>query len=118
MKKVILTVTIAIFIIGICHIAITPVKSYSIDSLWFASAGLTLIFLALINYVLINIKERQSKIFVVCHIANILCTIFVALILMVALYPHIIFLFLLLISETFLVIRLQTSTYSRGRYQE
>jgi len=111
MRKAILMITIAIFIIGISHIAVTPMsfKSYSIDTLWFASFGLTLIFLAFLNYVLINIKERQPKIFVVCHIANILCTIFVALILTIALYPHIIFLFLLLISETFLVMRIQTS---------
>jgi hypothetical protein len=112
MGKSILTVTTAIFIIGIIHLAVTPItfKSYTIDALWFASAGFTLIFLAFLNYVLINIRQRQTKVFVVCHIANILCTIFVALLLTVAFEPHIIFLFVLLVSETLLVMRLQYSS--------
>ncbi|MGG0239241.1 hypothetical protein [Bacillus rhizoplanae] len=112
MRKAILTVTIAIFIIGIIHIAVTPIiyKSYILDALWFTSAGLTLIFLSFLNYVLINIRQRPTKVFVVCHIANILCTILVALILTIALAPHIIFLFVLLVSETLLIMRFQFSS--------
>ncbi|MDZ5605695.1 hypothetical protein U2I54_00830 [Bacillus pseudomycoides] len=112
MRKAILTVTIAIMIIGMIHIVVTPItyQSYTIDALWFASAGFTLIFLAFLNYVLISIREKQREIFVVCHIANILCTIFVALLLTVAFAPHIIFLFVLLVAETLLIIRFQFSS--------
>ncbi|QED47917.1 hypothetical protein [Cytobacillus dafuensis] len=112
MKKAILTVIITIFIIGVIHISITPMtyKSYTLDAFWFLSAGFTLIFLTFLNYILINISQRQLRIFVVCHIANILCTIFIGLILTIAFYPHIIFLFLLLVTLTLLVFRFQFSS--------
>lgn len=114
MRKAILTFNIAIFIIGIIHIAVTPInyKSYTIEALWFASAGYTLIFLAFLNYILISIKQKQTRFFVICHAANILCTILVALILTFAFAPHIILLFVLLVSETLLVIRFQFSSRS------
>ncbi|MGG3575235.1 hypothetical protein ABES25_23875 [Bacillus gobiensis] len=112
MRKAILIVTITIFLIGVIHIAVTPMtyNSYTIDALWFASAGFTLIFLAFLNYIVINIRQRQARVFVVCHIANILSAILVALILTIAIAPHIIFLFVLLVSETLLVMRFQFSS--------
>ncbi|WP_242143212.1 MULTISPECIES: hypothetical protein [unclassified Bacillus cereus group] len=112
MRKAILIFIVAIFIIGVIHIAVTPInyKSYTIEALWFASAGCTLIFLAFLNYVLISIKQRQTRFFVICHTANILCTILVAFILTIAFAPHIILLFVLLVSKTLLVIGLQFSS--------
>ncbi|PEL82772.1 hypothetical protein CN609_09055 [Bacillus wiedmannii] len=112
MKKAILTCTIAILIIGIIHVAVTPMnyKLYTIETLWFASAGYTLVFLSFLNYILISIKQKQTIFFIICHTANISCTILVALILTFAFAPHIILLFTLLVSETLLIIRFQFSS--------
>ncbi|MDF2650879.1 MAG: hypothetical protein K0Q73_6684 [Paenibacillus sp.] len=111
MRKLILTIATVIFIIGVLHIVVTPItyQGYTIDDLWFASAGSALIFLAFLNYILMNIKQRQTKIFVVCHVANIMFTILVSLLLTFAFAPHIILLFVLLVLETLLVIRFQYS---------
>ncbi|MCQ6564026.1 hypothetical protein [Paenibacillus mendelii] len=112
MRKLILTIATVIFMFGVLHIVVTPItyQGYTIDDLWFASFGLALIFLAFINYVLMSIKQRQTKVFVVCHAANMLCTILVSLLLTFALAPHIIILFVLLVLETLLVIRFQFSS--------
>lgn len=114
MRKLILTIATLIFIIGVLHIVVTPItyQGYTIDDLWFASAGLALIFLAFLNYILMNIKQKQTKIFVVCHVANMLLTILVSLLLTFAFAPHIILLFVLLVLETLLVIRFQLSSKS------
>ncbi|WJH34469.1 hypothetical protein N6H14_32445 [Paenibacillus sp. CC-CFT747] len=114
MRKSIVTIAIVIFIIGVLHIVVTPIayQGYTIDDLWFASAGLALIFVAFLNYILMNIKQRQTKIFVVCHVANTLLTILVSLLLTFAFAPHIIILFVLLVLETLLVIRFQFSSKS------
>ncbi|WP_066393069.1 hypothetical protein [Neobacillus mesonae] len=109
MRKIILSITMVICMFGIVHIAVTPIgyNGYTINDLWFASFGCSLIFLALLNYVVMNIKQRQTNIFIVCYVANILCAILVSLILTRALFPHIILLFVLLVLETILIIRYQ-----------
>jgi hypothetical protein len=114
MRKLILTIAAFIFIIGVLHIVVTPItyQGYTIDDLWFASGGLALIFIAFLNYILMNIKQRETKVFIVCHVANMLVTILVSLLLTFVLAPHIIFLFVLLVLETLLVIRFQFSSKS------
>lgn len=107
MRKATYTVMIAILIIGIIHILITPMfygTGVTVTDLWFASFGLMLMFLVFLNHTILKNKQESTSLFMPGHIANILTTLLVAVLLTQALFPHIILLLVLLIAETALLL--------------
>lgn len=80
MKKVYLISAFLILFLGLIHTAMTPVfyPAFSLDSLWFAGAGLALVFLGSLNYFASKIMTKL--ILNVCIIANIILTIYLSLI--------------------------------------
>ncbi|QBD79744.1 hypothetical protein EPA93_28705 [Ktedonosporobacter rubrisoli] len=113
MKKVMLILASVIGVIGIIHISLTPFlyKGLTLDGLWFACAGLALILLTFLNYTRLTMTEKQSQLFVLCHIANILTVVMIGLILMHLFAPHVLLLFVLLVLQTILLIRYQFVAY-------
>lgn len=119
MRKAMLIVTIAILIIGIIHVLSTAMfhgAGLTVTSLWFASFGLALMFLAFLNYTLMKSEQKSTRLFVLGHVANLLLTLLVAVLLTQALYPHIILLLVLLVAETALLLHAHlTATPSAAR---
>jgi hypothetical protein len=119
MKKIILVIAAIIFLAGIIHISLAfPFdRALTLNALWFASAGLALILIACINYMVVNTEAHAATFFVFGHSANILTTILMGFILAFLPAPHVIVLFVLLILETALVIWLQISRTRRAILQ-
>lgn len=69
-------VSYLVVITGAIHTIMTPVfySTFSIDTVWFAGTGLSLVFLGLLNLSAIN--AGISTIFTICIAANIICTIY------------------------------------------
>lgn len=108
MRKAMSIVTTALLIIGIIHVLLTPMfhgAGLTVASLWFASFGLALMFLAFLNYTIMKSELKSTRLFVLGYVANLLTALLVAVLLTCALYPHIILLFVLLVVETVLLLR-------------
>lgn len=73
-------VSYLIMITGAIHTIMTPVfySTFSIDAVWFAGTGLSLVFLGLLN--LSAIQARISIIFTICIVANLIGAIYSVLI--------------------------------------
>ncbi|GLV60860.1 hypothetical protein KDH_76790 [Dictyobacter sp. S3.2.2.5] len=82
MKKAILIIAAILLLGGIIHMALTPLiyGALTLNALWFASAGFSLILLAFINYLVVNITPRGS-VFAVGYISNVLGALLLALVL-------------------------------------
>ncbi len=96
MKKAILIIAAIIFLGGVIHIGLTPLRygGLTLNALWYSSAGLALIFAACINYLVSTAKPWQARFFAVGHMSNMLGSVLLGLILLL----------LLLVAETVLVI--------------
>ncbi|GCE03408.1 hypothetical protein [Dictyobacter aurantiacus] len=119
MRKTKFIITIVISLIGMLHVALTPMlhgATPTVADIWFASFGLMLMFLAFLNYTLMNVAQNPTKLFVLGHIANVLTALMVAVLLTLALYPHIILILVLLVVETVLLLHTHlTATPSVAR---
>lgn len=106
MKKAILIVAAILVLGGVIHIGLTPLLygGLTLNALWFSSAGLALILMACINYLVITVKPWQARFFAVGHLSNILGSVLLGLLLIFLPAPHVALLFLLLVAETVLVI--------------
>jgi len=112
MKRTILIIAGVVLLGGIIHcgIGLSPLffGRLTLNHLWFTAAGMSLILIAFINYLVVNIKSWQISFFVVGHITNILGSILLGAILCFLPAPHIALLFLLLVAETVLVVLLHS----------
>jgi hypothetical protein len=108
METGVLIVAIAIMALGTLHIIVTPrfYKGLTIDTLWFISGGLTLIFLAFLNIILVTNQGKDSNIFVFCQVANCLTAIFLGFLLKIIFAPQVLVGFLLVLTEVILVLGL------------
>ncbi|HLZ58140.1 MAG TPA: hypothetical protein VKR06_14460 [Ktedonosporobacter sp.] len=109
MKRAILIIAAIVLLGGVIHIGLglahaLLVSGLTLDVLWFTSAGLALICIACINYLVITIVPGQTRFFVPGHITNILGSILLGLILLKLPAPHVALLFILLVAETVLII--------------
>jgi len=64
MKKLRVILSLLIALLGLAHMCFTPVfyPGWTLDSLWFASTGIALIFMGLANYLLIGRNETWLRI--------------------------------------------------------
>lgn len=81
-----------VFLMGIAHIALTPLTytDFTLESLWFAGSGLALIILSFLIFVIIK-SDRHRVFYLFGHIANISAVIFTGLILIIVFASHIFF---------------------------
>jgi hydrogenase-4 membrane subunit HyfE len=77
-----------IAILGVIHTAMTPVfyHAFTLDAIWFAGTGLALVFLGLLN-IAAN-KSALSSNFNLCIVANLICTIYFFLLVIILPEPH------------------------------
>ena len=69
--------TYLLIALGIVHTSLTPVfnKEFSVDAMYFASAGLAMVILGLLNIAMSrNPYDRLTEI--LCRVANVLFTVF------------------------------------------
>ena len=94
--------------LGILHIVVTPkfYNGFTMNTLWFISGGLALIFLAFLNIILVTIQEKEFIVLLFCQAANCLIAIFLGLLLKIRFAPQVIVGFLLVITEIILIIGL------------
>lgn len=67
--------------LGVVHTSLTPVfiNRLSPGALWFAGAGLAMVVLGFLNVCLRRDAGRDRVVQILCHVANVLSTIFGAL---------------------------------------
>lgn len=108
MRKTILSIAILIFLIGIAHIAVTPLtyKAFTVEAMWFAGLGLALIFLSFIHFMLL-MGDQRTLFYIFGYIGNGLSVIFFGLFLSIVNSPNIITLFILLLIQTIMFILFQ-----------
>lgn len=72
-----------LMLLGVIHTALTPMfyKSFSLRAVWFAGAGLALIYLGLLN--IATEQVNQPRIFTICIAANLIGIAFGVLIIFV-----------------------------------
>lgn len=116
MKKLMIVIATLISLIGIAHIAVTPLtfQAFSTDALWFGSAGFVLIFLAFLHLILI-IGEQRTLFFIFGYIANGLSVIFFVLFLSIVTSPNFILLLLLVVIQTILFVWFQCKTQNTNK---
>jgi hypothetical protein len=88
MKKLYKISSYLLILLGLIHIAFTPVfePTFSPSAVWFAGAGLSLVFLGLLN--LIAIQAKKYSIFSACLIANLISIIYGLLIIIAVPQPQ------------------------------
>jgi hypothetical protein len=88
--------------LGTVHTGLTPIfyGRFTLNALWFAGSGLAMLFLGFLNITLGRAAGRDRMVCVLCHIANLLCTIFGMMIVMLDMEPQVIFGMLLIVILT------------------
>jgi hypothetical protein len=104
MQEAMLIIAAIILLGGMIHIGLGLSKGLTLDRLWFTSAGLALILIAFINYLVLNINSWSVNVFLVVLLTNLLGSILLGLVLFFLRAPHVALLFLLLVAETVLMI--------------
>jgi O-antigen/teichoic acid export membrane protein len=89
-------------------------KTFHTDVLWFVSAGLVLIFLAFLHFMLV-IGEQKTLFFMIGYIGNGLSAIFFVLFLSIAASPNFILLLVLVVIQTILFVLLQRKTQNANK---
>ncbi len=76
MRKFYIIISVLYGILGIIHTSLTPVfyKLNSIDAMWFAGTGLSLLFLGLFNISAMRLNNKL--IFNLCIFANVISIIY------------------------------------------
>ncbi len=85
--------------LGIVHTALTPVfyGRFSLNAMWFAGSGLTMVFVGFLNLILEREAGRDRLARSLCYAANLLAVSFGCLIVVVDSEPQVIFGLVLLI---------------------
>lgn len=88
--------------LGVVHTAPTPVfyGRFSLGALWFAGAGLAMVFVGLLNIGLSRAFGRDRLMRILCYAANVITTSFGVLLVTVDIEPQVIFGLVLIILMT------------------
>jgi MFS-type transporter involved in bile tolerance (Atg22 family) len=88
--------------LGTVHTVLTPVfyGRFSLSALWFAGSGLTMIFLGFLNIALSRAIGRDRLVQILCHVANLITTVFGILLVTVDSEPQVIFGLVLIVLMT------------------
>ncbi len=88
--------------LGTVHTALTPLfyGRFMLGALWFAGSGLAMIFLGFLNITFVRAGGRDRLVRMLCHIANLLCTVFGMMIVTLDMEPQVIFGMLLIVILT------------------
>jgi hypothetical protein len=64
--------------LGIVHTSLTPVfnKGFSVDAMYFASAGLAMMVIGFLNIAMSRNAGKDNVTAILCYIANVLFTVF------------------------------------------
>jgi hypothetical protein len=76
---------------------------------WFAGSGLAMMFLGFLNITFGRVGGRDRLVLVLCHIANLLCTVFGTMIVTLDMEPQVIFGMLLIVILTVTALMLGVS---------
>ena len=79
--------------LGVVHTSLTPMfyGRLSVGAMWFAGAGLAMIFVGFLNIVVSRDAGRDRAVRILCYIANLTTLIFGFLIVVVDSEPQVIF---------------------------
>lgn len=88
--------------LGTVHAALTPMfyGRFSLNALWFAGSGLTMIFLGFLNIAMRRAAGRDRLVQILCYAANLITTIFGVLLVTVDNEPQVIFGLVLIVLMT------------------
>jgi asparagine N-glycosylation enzyme membrane subunit Stt3 len=88
MKKLYKILSYLLILLGVIHIAFTPVfvSTFSPAAVWFVAGGLALVFLGLLNLIAIQAAKRLT--FSTCLIANLIGIVYGILIVIAVTEPH------------------------------
>ena len=88
MKKFYSIFSYLLILLGVIHIAFTPVfvSTFSPSAVWFAAGGLALVFLGILNLIAIQAAKRLT--FSICLIANLIGIVYGILIVIAVTEPH------------------------------
>jgi hypothetical protein len=88
--------------LGIVHTSLTPMfyGRLSLNALWFAGSGLTMIFLGLLNIGVNRSMGRDRLMRILCRAANVVTTVFGVLLVTLDSEPQVIFGLVLIILMT------------------
>ena len=94
--------SILLIALGVVHTALTPVfyGRFSLNALWFAGSGLTMIFLGFLNIATARAAGRDRLVQMLCYIANLITTAFGVLLVTVDSEPQVIFGLVLIVLMT------------------
>jgi hypothetical protein len=94
--------SILLIALGGVHTALTPVfyGRFSLNALWFAGSGLTMIFLGFLNIALSRTIGRDRLVKILCYIANLITTAFGVLLVTLDSEPQVIFGLVLIVLMT------------------
>ena len=95
--------------LGVVHTALTPVfyGRFSLNALWFAGSGLTMIFLGFLNIALNRTDGRDRLVRILCYVANLITNLFGILLVAVDSEPQVIFGLVLIVLMTVTAFRLR-----------
>jgi hypothetical protein len=101
--------SILLIALGVVHTALTHVfyGRFSLNALWFAGSGLTMIFLGFLNIALSRAVGQDRLVQILCYIANLITTVFGILLVTVDSEPQVIFGFVLIVLMTVTAFMLQ-----------
>jgi MFS-type transporter involved in bile tolerance (Atg22 family) len=95
--------------LGVVHTALTPAfySRLTPNAMWFAGAGLAVVFVGILNVILGRDAGRDSIVRVLCYVANLLTAAFGVLIVVVDTEPQVIFgmMLILIITTTAFLLR-------------
>jgi MFS-type transporter involved in bile tolerance (Atg22 family) len=79
--------------LGVVHTTLTPVfyGRFSLNALWFAGSGLAMVFLGFLNIALGRAAGRDRIVRTLCHVANLVTTVFGVLLATADSEPQVIF---------------------------
>ena len=79
MLKILYTLSVCLMItVGVVHTILTPAFTFEsvVGALWFAGAGLALIFVGFLNVSLMGNRDRNRATKALCHVANLMLTLY------------------------------------------
>lgn len=95
--------------LGVVHASLTPVfyGRFSLNALWFAGSGLTMIFFGFLNIALSRAIGQDRLLQILCYVANLITTVFGVLLVTVDSEPQVIFGLVLIVLMTVTAFRLR-----------
>lgn len=79
MLKILYTLSVCLMItVGVVHTILTPAFAFEsvVGALWFAGAGLALVFVGFLNVSLMGNRDRNRTTKALCYVANLMLTLY------------------------------------------